>query len=59
MKVYVLVAEDKDGEPTFSMSTQFGRTVRAYTNRAQAKAYAKRFGCVAIELNVEDGLVVM
>lgn len=58
MKVYILVANDKDGEPTFDMSVTFGRSIRAYNSKARAKVYARRFKCSVVELDVERGEVV-
>jgi hypothetical protein len=58
MKVYVLVTQDTEGNPTFEMPTHFGRTTRAYASKARAKVYAKKFNCKVVELNLEDGKVV-
>lgn len=58
MKVYVLVKKDKDGKPTFNMPTHFGRLTRAYSSKARAKIYAKKFECNVIELELEQGKIV-
>lgn len=58
MKVYVLVAQDEEGEPTLDMPTHFGRKVRAYTSKAVAKVNAKRFNCAVVELSIGRGEVV-
>lgn len=56
MKIYVLVAND-EGYPSFDLPS-FGRKIRAYTNKKVAQNMAKKFGCHAIELNLEDGEIV-
>lgn len=56
MKIYVLVANE-DGESSFNLP-YFGRKIRAYTSKKLAQTMAKRFGCHAIELNLEDGEIV-
>lgn len=58
MKVYVLVAKDKEGNPTFNMPINFGRGLRAYDSKARAKVYARRFNCKVVELNIEEGTEV-
>ena len=58
MKVYVLVANDKEGKPTFNMPTHFGRTTRAYSSKARARVYAKKFSCTVVELDLEQGKIV-
>ncbi len=57
MKIYVLVTT-KDGEPTLDMPTHFGRSIRAYTSEKRAKAYAKRFDCYVIEIDLTKGKMV-
>lgn len=58
MKVYVLVDNDKDGNPTFDMSVTFGRHIRAYNSKARARTYARKFQCSVVELDIADGKVV-
>lgn len=58
MKVYVLVDNDKDGNPTFDMSITFGRHIRAYNSKARAIVYARKFSCSVVELDIENGKVV-
>lgn len=58
MKVYVIVAQNDDGEPTFDMPVSFGRNVRAYSSKARAKVYARKFNAVVVELDLEQGEVV-
>lgn len=58
MKVYVLVANDKDGKPTFDMSITFGRHIRAYNSKARARVYARKFNCSVVELDTQEGKVV-
>ena len=57
MKIYVLVAQE-DGEPTFNLPVQFGRAIRAYTSKARAKVYARKFECYVIEVDLTDGKIV-
>lgn len=58
MKVYVLVAKDEEGKPTFNMPVLFGRSLRAYDSKARARVYAKKFNCDVVELELESGKVV-
>lgn len=58
MKVYILVANDKDGNPTVNMPKQFGRATRAYTSKGRARVYAKKFMCTALEFDTEQGKAV-
>ena len=58
MKIYVLVANDKEGKPTFDMSITFGRNIRAYNSRARARVYARKFQCSVVEFDIEKGKVV-
>lgn len=58
MKIYILVANDKDGKPTINMPTQYGRATRAYTSIGRAKAYARRFDCSVVEFDTEKGKLV-
>lgn len=55
MKVYILVAQDKEGKSTFDMPVTFGRNLRVYDSKSRAKVYGRRFGCKVIELNIEEG----
>jgi hypothetical protein len=57
MKIYVLVTT-KDGEPTLDMPVHFGRSIRAYTSKARAKVYAKKFDCYVIEVDLTKGEMV-
>ena len=58
MKLYVLVAVDEDGEPTYNMPVGFGRAVRAYSSKARAKVYARKFKCAVIEVDLENGEMI-
>lgn len=58
MKIYVLVSQDKDGEPTLDMPVTFGRSIRAYTSKARAKVYARKFKSYVIEVKLTDGKIV-
>lgn len=58
MKVYILVAKDDEGELTFNMPYNFGRNIRAYTSKARAKVYARRFNCEVVELDIETGKIL-
>ena len=58
MKIYVLVTMNKDDELTTNMPVSFGRGIRAYTSKARAKVYARKFECAVVEVKVEDGKIV-
>jgi len=57
-KIYVLIDTDEDGETITDMPVTFGRSVRAYTSKARARMYAKRFKCEVVELDLNDGEIV-
>lgn len=58
MKVYILVAKNKDGDSTFDMPIYFHRAIRAYNSEARAKVYARKFNADVVELDVKKGKVV-
>lgn len=58
MRIYILVADDKNGEPTFEMPVRLGRKLRVYESKKVAQRYAAKFNCTAIELKVEEGYAV-
>lgn len=58
MKIYILVTNDKDGNPIVNMPTLFGRTTRAYASKARARVYARKFSCSVVEIDLEKGKIV-
>lgn len=57
MKIYILVAND-EGNPTTNMPIYFGRGIRAYSSKARARVYARKFKCVVVEIDLASGRIV-
>lgn len=58
MKIYILVAKDKDGKPTINMPVQFGRALRGYTQKGRAQVYGRKFNSTVLEFDTEQGKIV-
>lgn len=57
MKIYVLVASE-EGQPSVNMPVYLQRQIRAYTSKARARVYARKFNCAVVEVDISSGKII-